>query len=148
MRANLSLGMALAITLLAGCKTSPPPAPITQPEVLIPRPLEQVAAAVKSTLADRGYLPGKTEGGTLTFDRTADFGPSVRFGSLYDKPAWRRIRLTLAREGAATRVTASGAVVTNRGTADEREEKDTRASGAHQMQAVLDQIRERAQAGP
>jgi hypothetical protein len=147
MRASLSLWVALAIMLLVGCETPQPTAPIAKPEVLIQIPLEKVTAAVKSTLADRGYLAGKAEGGTLTFDRTADFGPSVMYGSLYDKQAWRRIRIALVREGAVTRLTASGAVVTNRGTAYEREAVDASANGAHQMQAVLEQIRERAQAG-
>jgi len=146
MRATLSLWAALAI-MLAGCETPQPTAPIAKPEVVIQVPIEKVTAAVKRTLADRGYLAGKAEGGTLTFDRTADLGPSALNGFLYDKQAWRRIRITLVREGTGTRLTASGAVVTNRGTADEREERDASAGGAHQMQAVLEQIRERAQAG-
>jgi len=147
MRPRLSLCVALAILLLVGCETPPPKAPIAKPEVLIQLPLEKVTAAVKRTLADRGYVATKTEGGTLSFDRGADLGSGAMYGFLYDKEAWRRIRITLTREGAATRLTATGAVVTNRGTAFENEELDTGAGGAQQMQAVLEQIRQRAQAG-
>jgi hypothetical protein len=147
MPAKWNVLVALAALLLVACESPRPAPPVVKPEVLIQAPAEKVRAAVKSTLVGRGYVASTPDGETLVFDRTGDYGSSVMQGALYDKQAWRRIRIALAIEGAATRLTARGAVLTNRGLAYEREEPDTSAKGAQQLQAVLEQIRERVLAG-
>jgi hypothetical protein len=150
MKAKLSVLAALAAMLLAGCETprtdAPAPA-IPWPEVTVQAPGAKVRAAAMKTMADRGYVATPAGTNTLLFDRTADLGASAMSGFLHDKDAWRRVRITLMPAGAATRVTASAALVINRGSANEREETDKSEGARQQMQGILERIRDQAQGG-
>lgn len=140
----------LAMMPLAGCESprTDAQAPTTNPPAItIQASPDKVRAAALKTMADRGYLATPSGADTLLFDRTAELGAGAMYGFLYSKEAWRRVRLTLIPEGAAMRVTASPALLTNRGTAFEREEADKSGSARELMQGILEKIREQAEAG-
>jgi hypothetical protein len=141
----------IAMLLLAGCETPPPAAqaPVTvptRPEVTIQAPANKVRAAANKIMVERGYQVTSAAADTLLFDRTAELGASAKYGFMYGKEAWRRVRMTLAPAGAATRVTARPALLINRGNAFEREEVDTSEGARNLMQQILEKIRDQAQA--
>jgi hypothetical protein len=97
-------------------------------------------------MAEREYEFTQAGADTLLFDRGADLGTSARFGFMYGKEAYRRVRMTLTTAGAETRVTGKPCVVINRGTAFEREEADNSQGARNLIQQILEKIRDLAQA--
>ncbi len=150
MRAKMNLMACLAVLLLASCETprtdTDSQAPVTtRPEVTIQASADKVRTSAKKVMAEREYQVTPSAADTLLFDRTAELGAGAMYGFVYNKEAWRRVRMTLTSTGAATRVTARPAVVINRGTAFEREDPDNSEGARKLLQQILEKIRDQAQ---
>ena len=148
MRAKLMVPAGLTVLLLAGCETpqTGTQAVLNPPEQTIHASPELVRSAAVAVMVERGYILTPLGSDTLLFDRAADMGSTLRVGVLYNKAAWRRVRIRLYPDSSGTRVTAEPALVTNRGDAFEQEEADHSGSAREALRDILEKIQAEAMA--
>ncbi len=129
---------------LAGCvEPTVHDTPSGRPEVtLSTKNHDAVRSALINRMLNKGYSITRDTGHSIAFDRPVDNAlGAVLFGSQYDATPNARIVYTLAALGNATRVVADIAIVTNPGSAFERQTNMNGNQDSLQVQAMLESLK-------
>jgi len=136
----------LFLTLISGCATVKPlNTPTGKPEVIIPEASKsEIADQITNAMLSWNFQLQKRDENILVFSkRDQRLGPSLLFGSKYDRtPEWRFI-YNIVNHPEGIRVIANIATITNPGSAFERKTDLSRGSkDSENVYLLLTQIRE------
>ena len=137
-----------AILLVGGCETAPPlQTPSQRPEVTISGATKKeiLDLVVDNMLAD-GYQIKRMNDYSAVFGKLdRSFSGALLSGSKYDSTPEVRVTWNMVETGNAIRVFCNVAVVTNPGSGFERVTDVTGGKFAHEIQAMLERLKETAQ---
>lgn len=131
----------IALLILTGCATAPAKlnTPSGRPEVVVANhsPDEVRGVLVRSAMTEGWSLLSESPS-SMVFQRPMkDMMGMMLYGSRYDSQPFERLRYTLVKEAAGTRLYCTGEIVTNPGSAFER---ITPADNYAQQQAALQRM--------